>query len=68
MEPENSSRRPKHISAEFKTLLHMNGADPGILEGEPDLVGIVDVLEQYLQLFSTDVDIVYIIDELLASA
>ena len=46
----------------------MEGSDPEFLERGPDLVAIVDVLEQYLQLFLTDNDIEYIIDELLASA
>jgi hypothetical protein len=53
---------------EIEEAMHMRGSDPIFFERGPDIVGVVDVLEQYLQLFPSDNDVEYIIDELLATA
>src|ERR1700676_3312471 len=56
----------KSYIREIEEAMHMRGSDPEFVERGPDLVGIVDILEQYIDKFGLDCDIEYIIDELLA--
>ena len=58
----------KSYIREIRAIMRMDSGDAEFLERGPDLVCVVDVLEQYLQLFSSDEDIENIMDELVACA
>jgi hypothetical protein len=52
----------------IEEIMGMHGSDPDFKELGPRLLGIVDLLEKYFELYPDDVDLEYIFDELVATA
>jgi len=45
----------------------MHSSDPDFKEHGPGLLGIVDLLDKYFELYPDDIDLEYIFDELVAT-